>query len=469
MQGESLWHGRTMFAFKILLLAAAYYGTAQLSLRLALVEHNVTPLWPPIGIAVLAFLLYGRRLWPGVALAAFLVNLPITPTVTAAAATAVGNTLAPLLAATLLTRLRFRPQIDRLGDALAIVFPAALLSTVVSATIGAATLVASNAIPADDVLAAWSVWWAGDAMGILVFAPFLLILPSVASYDWNGPRKWLEAAALWVILIAVSFIALTSGYALMFLVLSVVGWAAWRFQQVGAAPAALMVSVLATWAAVAERGPFSGAPLLEKMLTLQAFNASVAVTSFVFAALVTERMRSREALQPAADELDDRVRRRTLELSEANRQLAEAHEVAKIGAWEWEIATGRVDWSDELYRIHGIEPEALPMTFDRALGLVDADDRPRIEANVARAFERRTRDVPDIEYRITRPDGTSRIVVGRGRLTLDDAGDPVRMVGTVQDVTEQRELEREHRIAQTLQRALAPLDLPTIPGLELAA
>src|SRR3989475_13318820 len=108
-------------ALKAALVGGAYYLAARLGLRVALIERNVTPLWPPTGIAVVAFLLLGRRVWPGVALAAFLVNVTITPSLLAAAVTAAGNTLAPLVAADVLSRLGFRKEIDRLRDAIAIV------------------------------------------------------------------------------------------------------------------------------------------------------------------------------------------------------------------------------------------------------------------------------------------------------------------------------------------------------------
>ena len=98
-------------------MAVAYYAAAKLGLRLALVGRTITPFWPPTGIAVVAFILLGRSVWPGVALAAFAVNLPISTNGLAAAATAAGNTLAPLVAATLLSRIGFRRQIDRLRDA----------------------------------------------------------------------------------------------------------------------------------------------------------------------------------------------------------------------------------------------------------------------------------------------------------------------------------------------------------------
>ncbi|MGH2526266.1 MAG: MASE1 domain-containing protein, partial [Actinomycetota bacterium] len=91
-------------------VGAAYWLAAELSLQLALIERNITPLWPPSGIAVVALLLFGRRLWPTIAVAAFAVNLPISETALAAAATAVGNTLAPLIAATLLLATGFHSR-----------------------------------------------------------------------------------------------------------------------------------------------------------------------------------------------------------------------------------------------------------------------------------------------------------------------------------------------------------------------
>jgi integral membrane sensor domain MASE1 len=177
------------YVAKTLIVAVAYYVAARLGLRVALIEENVTPLWPPTGIALVAFLVFGRALWPGVALAAFAVNLPINTNVLAAAATAAGNTLAPLVAASLLLRVGFRREIDRLWDAVHIVFLGALLSTLISASVGAATLVISGALPAHEFPAAWAVWWTGDAMGVLVVAPFLLSLfqrpsSSPSSLSW---------------------------------------------------------------------------------------------------------------------------------------------------------------------------------------------------------------------------------------------------------------------------------------------
>jgi PAS domain S-box-containing protein len=449
-------------------LGVAYYVAAQLSLRLALVGENITPLWPPTGIALVGFLLRGRRLWPGVAIAAFVVNLPISATPVAAAVTAVGNTLAPLAAATLLLRVGFRPQLDRLRDALAIVFLAALGSTLISATIGATTLVVSDAITPEQFPGAWSVWWAGDAMGILVVAPFLLTLTTIREHP--VPRGWkvLEAIALLGILVAISFLSVVTDLPILFLVFPVLGWAAWRFQQLGAAPAALLVSLFATWAAVEERGLFRGGSLADEMFSLQMFNAAVAFTSFFFAAVVSERLRSRQALEKAAAELEERVRERTTDLSTVNERLAEAQSLARLGSWDWDVGSGVVNWSLEMYRIHGLRRNE-PITFERAIEFAVRDDQVRIQANVERAFEERRELIPDIEYRIVRPDGSTRTLYGKARAIRSTDGSVQRMVGTVQDVTERRELEREHRIAEILQQALLPERLPQLVGIGLAA
>jgi diguanylate cyclase (GGDEF)-like protein/PAS domain S-box-containing protein len=289
------------FALRIALVAAVYYVAARLSLKLSLVGGQVTPIWPPTGIAVVALLRLGRRVWPAVALAAFLVNAPISSSLLVAAGIAAGNTIAPLLAATLLRRADFRPELDRLRDALAIVFVAALLSMTVSATLGTIALAFAERTSPVGFWATWSVWWTGDAMGVLVVAPFLLTLPSVRRplrLDW---RRWSEASILLVITGLVTFAVFHTRLRLEYLVFPLLGWMAWRFGQRGAAPAALLTSTIAIWAAIEGTGSFADAGLAERMVTLQVFNASVAFASFVFAALVAGHRQAQEELRQSEE------------------------------------------------------------------------------------------------------------------------------------------------------------------------
>ena len=177
-------------------VAIAYWGAANLSLNLALIHGQVTPIWPPTGIALVTFLTLGRRMWPAIAIAAFAVNLPLGPSPLGAAAIACGNTLAPLVSSELLRRAGFRRQLDRMRDAIAIVVLGALVGMTISATIGTSVLTLSGAIPMSNFPSTWAVWWAGDAMGVLLVAPFLLSLLRRSGADRLGWRVSAELTAL---------------------------------------------------------------------------------------------------------------------------------------------------------------------------------------------------------------------------------------------------------------------------------
>src|SRR2546423_8384764 len=139
-------------------VAFAYWGAARLSLNLALVHGQVTPIWPPTGIALVTFLTLGRRMWPAIALAAFAVNLPLGPSPLGAALIACGNTLAPLVSAELLPRAGFRRQLDRVRDAAAIVALAAVIGMTIIATIGTSVLTLSDAGPLHNFATTWARW-----------------------------------------------------------------------------------------------------------------------------------------------------------------------------------------------------------------------------------------------------------------------------------------------------------------------
>jgi integral membrane sensor domain MASE1/anti-sigma regulatory factor (Ser/Thr protein kinase) len=281
-------------AAPLLLVAAAYYGSAELGLRLALVGDSVTPLWPATGVAVVAYLALGLSVWPAIAVAAFAVNLPIGPNAASAGAIAIGNTVAPLLAALLLRRFGFRWDLSRLRDAMLLVV-VALSTMTISAWIGTGALAASDGLAGKSVLDTWWVWWTGDAMGVLIVAPFLWSLWPVRL---ARPRfvAVVEATAVFAALAAVTVVASRSEDSVLFVVFPLLVWIAWRFQRRGAGVAALFVSVVVAVAAADSRGPFAHDMLLTKMAVLQLFNAAVSLTTFVFAAAVTERRRAMEQL-----------------------------------------------------------------------------------------------------------------------------------------------------------------------------
>jgi integral membrane sensor domain MASE1 len=297
--------GRAATGSRILIVAVAYYLGAGIGLQLAVVRGQVTPLWPPTGIALVALLVWGFRIWPGIAVGALAVNMPIGPTWSAVALITLGNTAAPVTAYLLLRRTGFRCELNRLRDALALVFFGAFVAMVISATAGTLALLLSTAVPRGEVWSTWSAWWTGDAMGVLVIAPVLLAARPIRWPVFGGPYRWLEAAGLLAGTFVVTLFAAHTRLPLLFLVFPFLIWGALRFQQIGATPCALIISIITILAAVDAAGPFQGLDLLSRMTALHAFNGTVALTGLLLAAITAERDQAHRAINRAVIQLAD--------------------------------------------------------------------------------------------------------------------------------------------------------------------
>lgn len=289
------------------LMAAVYAAAAVVGMEQELVRGQVTPLWPPTGVALAGLLFWGTRCWPGITLGAFLVNVPLGPNLLVTLAIAAGNTLAPLASRGVLLRVGFRPELDRLRDALALVFPGALGGMLVSATVGTGALTLSEALSATGFWPTWWVWWTGDAMGVLIVAPVLFTLRHARWPVALPPYRWAEAGVLLAGTALVTLLVTHSSMSLLFLVTPFLLWAAFRFQLAGAAPCALIISVVTITAASGDVGPFADHNLFERMFMLQLYNGATALTALVLSALVTERNTTQQQIALVCEELSDMV------------------------------------------------------------------------------------------------------------------------------------------------------------------
>jgi integral membrane sensor domain MASE1 len=286
-------------------VAGVYYGAAKLGLNLAFETPSVTAIWPPTGIALAAVLLWGFRVWPGIALGAFLANAWTDVPIYTALGITVGNTLEALVGAYLLTRLTdFKPSLERVRDVLSLVALAAILSTMVSATIGVASLLAGDEIASGDLGITWRTWWLGDMGGDLLVAPALLIAATHWPFD-EAPGRRLEAIGVGLLVAAVSVLAFTREVSITFAVFPPLIWAALRFWQPGAAAASLIVAAIAIPLTENDLGPFSGNAPDDRLLLAQAFIGVVSLTGLVLAAVLTERQRSEQTVEHIADTLQE--------------------------------------------------------------------------------------------------------------------------------------------------------------------
>jgi len=149
------------------------------------------------------------------------------------------------------------------------------------------------------------------------------------------------------------------------------------------------------------------------------------------------------------------ARRAALELRRRERQLKHTQRLAHLGSWSWTIATNVVTWSDELYRIYGLDPSAFPATFAGYIALVHPDDREHVQAELSSALE--AGGPFDFMERIVRPDGEIRVLRSQGEVVWGPDGRPTRLVGACQDITERELAEAGLRNAEASYRAIFEL------------
>ncbi|MEJ7822239.1 MAG: PAS domain-containing protein [Chitinophagaceae bacterium] len=136
---------------------------------------------------------------------------------------------------------------------------------------------------------------------------------------------------------------------------------------------------------------------------------------------VTERKKIQDALKYRTD------------------QFAEAQKSAHIGSWDWNVITNEIEWSDELYRLHGFVPQEFEITYENSIMYIHPEDREYVNRIAQQQYTDHNKT--DIFYRIIRRYGAERIFHGKGTVFTDNSGKKIRMSGTIQDVTEQKTAE----------------------------
>jgi signal transduction histidine kinase len=312
-------------AFLNAVLATVYFAAAKMGLALAVVHASASAVWPPTGIALAAFLLFGNRIWLGVAVGAFLANVTTAGTITTSLGIALGNTLEGFVGAWLVRRYAGgRETLRRSVDIFRFALLAAGVSTLVSATIGVTTLSLAGFAPWADFGSIWTTWWLGDAMGALVVAPALLLWGTGGPI--HRPRRPFEATCAVFFFLATAIVFFsgvgTRNAPVEWFWLPAVVWISYGFGQRAAATMVLALSGLTLWGTINGLGPFVLPSANVSLLLLQAFLGVVSVIALVLSAVVTARARLLEDLARGRDHLEIRVTERTADLSRANAALS---------------------------------------------------------------------------------------------------------------------------------------------------
>ncbi|CAE6716941.1 MASE1 domain-containing protein [Paraburkholderia haematera] len=338
------------------LVALAYYACAKIGLAYAIVGGAVSLVWPSSGIALVALLALGFEVAPGIAIGSFLANVSGGVPIAVAAVIGAGAMVAASTAAILLKRAaRFQITLDRITDVLAFIGLAAVVSTAVSALIGATALLRGGLVPITEYGAAFLKWWLGDMMGVLVVAPPLFSFLT-HSNPVRSAKQTVEACGLTVASLGVSYLIFGAPqlaghgyYPAALAIFPFVIWAALRFNHLGTSIATLIVSIMAIWGTTHGTGPFAAESPVDSLVRWCTFANVMAITGLLLVAARAQEKRVHSLLQASHIELERRVQERTEDLEKTNGELKE--EMAQRRLLEEEL----IQIGDQQQRLIGRE------------------------------------------------------------------------------------------------------------------
>lgn len=292
---------------QIFLLALAYFAAGWLGLKIPFTGGHITLVWLPTGIAVAALLRWGKMVWPGIFIGAFLVNLSIGSSVVLAAGIAIGNTLGPLLTAEWLKRAGFNLSFNRQRD-VGLFILAACLGMALSATGGVANLYLAGLLTSSTAGPAWLTWWMGDVVGVLLAAPLLITFSHANLKQLSRAPK--EILVWFLVAGPVTWFAFLQIYPelgrtlpLAFLTLPLVAIASLRFGIIGAALSGLFFSVIAAWSTAKGHGTFHLPDQHLSLFLLWAYMTTTVLTGLLITSLLTERIQVELTLRESEEKL----------------------------------------------------------------------------------------------------------------------------------------------------------------------
>jgi diguanylate cyclase (GGDEF)-like protein len=427
----------TRFAALPIATGVGYYLAAFASLYLTRGADGIAMLWPPSGILFAALLVEPRNriVWHigAAAIASLAANLGGGNGVLLSIGFTLANVSESGFAAWLLRNRTQRR--DSFTDPKGLVWfcIAAAAAAALSATIAACAAMAVG-------ISFWLSWFTTDLLGILIVAPLILI--SGRAFYRKRFRDGLAAApqaiAIFLLVASVSIIAFSQvNYSLLFLPMLAVLLAALRMGPFGAAGSVLIVATASSLAHIFGSDPqaIADGQAYARSIFLQFYLLALFAAALPIAALLATRQ---QLIDSNANKL------RLLELAEG---------AAHVGHWHLDLLTQLITWSDEVFRIHGVE-NRVPPSLDTAIDAYHPDDRDAVSAHIGRSLEH----CVGFEFtaRIVRPDGEVRHVFSKGEIDRNGVNESVGLFGIIQDITTQvaheAEMERARIRAETAAR-----------------
>ena len=416
------------------LLTLVYVIAGKFGLMLASLHASASPVWPPAGIALAALLVLGYRAWPAIFVGAFLVNVTTAGNVATSLAVASGNTLEAVCGAWLVNRFAGGTTVFDRPQGVFKFALAAAVSTIISPAFGVTSLALAGFADWTNYGAIWLTWWLGDTTGDLLIAPLIILWSIASKRRWNR-REAFEVGILLLLLFVLSeavfggWLTISAkDYPIAFICGGIVIWTAFRFTQRETATGIFILSAIAIWGTLHGFGPFVRETENQSLLALQSWTAVLTITAMALSAAMAERRQTEAALRE----------------SEARINLAA--NAANLGLWVWNLRDDEFWVTEKWRRLFGFA-ESEPVDTGQLLQVVHPEDRERMKQRVQYVLEQDGVD-RESEYRVTRPDGSTRWIAGYGGVELDERGELAFARGVSRDITERKTAEEELRETQ---------------------
>jgi len=414
------------------LLTLVYFIAGKFGLMLASLHASASPVWPPAGIALAALIVLGYRAWPAIFVGAFLVNVTTAGNVATSLAVASGNTLEAMCGAWLVNRFAGGTTVFNRPQGVFKFALAAVVSTIISPAFGVTSLALAGFADWTNYGAIWLTWWLGDTTSDLLIAPLIILWSIASKRRWNR-REAVEVGILLLLLFVLSeavfggWLTISArNYPIAFICGAIVIWTAFRFTQRETATGIFILSAIAIWGTLHSFGPFAAETENQSLLALQYWTAVVTITAMALSAGMAEHGRAEEALRQ----------------SEARTNLAA--NAANLGLWLWNIRDDELWATEKWRRLFGFA-ESEPLDIGQWLQVVHPADRERMKQRVQHVLEHGGGE-HESEYRITRPDGSTRWIAGYGGVELDERGKPAFVRGVSRDITGRKLAEEKFQL-----------------------
>jgi signal transduction histidine kinase len=319
------------------LVFIAYAGSAQVGFLFA-IQGNVTAIWFPSGIALAAVILMGNRALPGIFLGSFYGNITafynpdkVAVALLVSVAIGVGAMLEAFFGSRILTG-RVQDQsypFTHIRDVVLFLVLSAFASCLINATIGTTSITVGGYAPVSNYGITWLTWWLGDATGVAIFAPIILVWRRASAININVNRI-AEILGLTLVFFVIALVAFDTGYPLEYALIPLLIFAVFRFGLLGGTAAVLLVSAISIIGVTRGTSAFHRDDLNTSLLLLQAFVTTIGLTTLVLAATLEERKTAERKLEQYNVELEQKILGRTAELQTAKNAAEEANTAKSV-------------------------------------------------------------------------------------------------------------------------------------------